>query len=321
MENRRKGILYLAILLFSWPSFVSAETAIRIACSGALNAAIPMFLGEQKKIFAKEGLTVEVIGTQSEQIAMQALVSGGVQYVCSSAAGFFYLAKQGGDVVGVASWDNSSPYSLATREKMKDLKELKGMRLATSGAGGRADAFTRFILAKMGLDPRKDAQIMAISGGSGIRLAALVSARIDGTLIAPTQSKHAEKLGLTVIPVPMDYIQGIILTRRSYLDKNRDSVKAFLRGLAESVRALLADKETSSKLMSRVLKIRDAEALDDAYRILSSEAVPDLFPTEDGINNVLKTLSYGDPSFAKFSPAKYFDLSVIEELKAERGQR
>ncbi|TMA06462.1 MAG: ABC transporter substrate-binding protein, partial [Deltaproteobacteria bacterium] len=210
----------------------------------------------------------------------------------------------------------SSPYSVGSRLKIRDLRELKGKRIASSGAGGRADAFIRFMLAKVGLDARTDAQIIPLSGGSAVRLAAVVSGNIDATLISTLQGRYAEKLGLTVITVPLEYMWGINLTRKSFLEKNRGAVKAYLRGLAESVRALIADKEATIALMSQVLRINDMESLDYSYEIMKAEARPDLFPTEESIVNVLKTMSYEDPAFASIPPYKYFDLSLIEELKS-----
>ena len=119
-----------------------------------------------------------------------------------------------------------------------------------------------------------------------------------------------------MITVPLEYMWGINLTRKSFLEKNRGAVKAYLRGLAESVRALIADKETTMALMSQVLRINDMESLDYSYEIMKAEARPDLFPTEESIVNVLKTMSYEDPAFASIPPYKYFDLSLIEELKS-----
>lgn len=311
-------IVALAILplwLHAIPA--SAQTLIRVATPGAVTGAIPIFLGMKKGIFQKYGLNVEVIATRNEQMNMQALVSDSVQFLTSSSTGLFYLGRQGLDVVGLCSWNNSSPYSLGSRLKIKDLRELKGKKIASSGAGGRADAFIRFMLAKVGLDFKRDAQIIPLSGGSGIRLAAVVSGNIDATLISPLQGKHAEKLGLTVIPIPLEYIWGINLTRKSFLEKNRGTVKAYLRALAESVRALMADKETTIAVMSRALRIDDLESLDYSYRTMRAEARPDLFPTEEAIVNVLKTMSYEDPAFASIPPFRYFDLSLIEELKSE----
>ena len=308
-----KRIVTAFCLVLLW---ISTQTLIRVATPGALTGAIPIYLGAKKGIFNKYGLTVEVIATRNETMNMQALMSNSVQFLTSSTTGLFYLGKQAADAVGLCSWNNSSPYSLGSRLKIKDLKELRGKRIASSGAGGRADAFIRFMLAKVGLDARTDAQIIPLSGGSAVRLAAVVSGNIDATLISTLQGRYAEKLGLTVITVPLEYMWGINLTRKSFLEKNRGAVKAYLRGLAESVRALIADKEATIALMSQVLRINDMESLDYSYEIMKAEARPDLFPTEESIVNVLKTMSYEDPAFASIPPYKYFDLSLIEELKS-----
>jgi ABC-type nitrate/sulfonate/bicarbonate transport system substrate-binding protein len=317
MQHRRRifTIVIFVLLLGAGPGV--AQTLLRIATPGALTGALPIYLGAKKGVFSKYGLTVEVIATRNEQMNMQALMSDSVQFLTSNSTGLFYLGKQGLDAVGLASWNNSSPYSLATRLKIKDLKELKGWKIASSGAGGRADAFIRFMLAKVGLDHRTDAQIIPLSGGSSVRLAAVVSGNLDATLISTLQGRQAEKLGLTVIPVPLEYIWGINLTRRSYLSKNRDTVKNYLRGLSDSVRLMMADKAATIAVMRQVLKIDDADSLEDAYKTMSADSRPDLFPTEEAIVNVLRTMSYEDPAFMSIPPYKFFDLSLIQELKPE----
>jgi sulfonate transport system substrate-binding protein len=317
MRHRHFLAAITLILMLATARQARPEVLLRVATPGALTGALPIYLGAKKGIFSKYGLSVEVIATRNEQMNMQALMSDSVQFLTSSSTGLFYLGKQGLDAVGLASWNNSSPYSLASRLKIKDLKELKGRKIASSGAGGRADAYIRFALSKVGLDPRTDAQIIPLSGGSSVRLAAVVSGNLDATLISTLQGRQAEKLGLTVIPVPLEYIWGINLTRRSYLSKNRELVKNYLRGLSDSVRLMMADKASTIAVMQQVLKIDDADSLEYAYRSMRADSRPDLFPTEEAIVNVLRTMSYEDQAFLSIPPYKFFDLSLIQELKAE----
>ena len=317
MTCTRTATLLVFFFLFLITTPLAAQTLLRVATPGALTGALPIYLGAKKGVFAKYGLTVEVIATRNEQMNMQALMSDSVQFLTSSTTGLFYLGKQGLDGVGIASWNNGSPYSLGSRFKIKDLKELKGKKIASSGAGGRADAFIRFMLAKVGLDPKTDAQIIPLSGGSAVRLAAVLSGNLDATLISSLQGRHAEKLGLTVIEVPLEYMWGINLTRRSFMTKNRELVKNYLRGLSDSVRLLMADKASTFAVMSQVLRIDDQESLEYSYRIMRADSRPDLFPTEESIINVLKTMSYEDRAFLSIPPFKFFDLSLIQELKSE----
>jgi ABC-type nitrate/sulfonate/bicarbonate transport system substrate-binding protein len=302
MQHRRAIFTIVLLLSLLSPSLGAAQTLLRVATPGALTGALPIYLGAKKGVFSKYGLSVEVIATRNEQMNMQALMSDSVQFLTSSSTGLFYLGKQGLDAVGLASWNNSSPYSLASRIKIKELKELKGRKIASSGAGGRADAYIRFMLAKVGLDYRSDAQIIPLSGGSAVRLAAVVSGNLDATLISSLQGRQAEKLGLTVIPVPLEYIWGINITRRSFMNKNREVVKNYLRGLAESVRLMMADRASTLAVMAQVLKIDDADSLEYAYKTMRADSRPDLFPTEEAIVNVLRTMSYEDPAF-RLDPA------------------
>lgn len=101
------------------------------------------------------------------------------------------------------------------------------------------------------------------------------------------------------------------------MSKNRETVKNYLRGLAESVRLMMADKDSTLAVMSQVLRIDDRESLEYSYRIMKADARPDLFPTEEAIVNVLKTMVYEDPAFGSIPPYKFFDLSLIQELKSE----
>ena len=159
----------------------AAQTLLRVATPGALTGALPIYLGAKRGVFQRYGLTVEVIATRNEQMNMQALMSDSVQFLTSSSTGLFYLGKQGLDAVGIASWNNASPY-----------------------------------------------------------------------------------------PV-----------------------------------------------MAQVLKIDDRDSLEYSYRIMKADARPDLFPTAEATVNVLKTMVYEDPAFGQIPPYKFFDLSLVQELKAE----
>lgn len=74
MKNRR--LFFLVVLLIAaLPALpTGAQTLLRIATPGALTGALPIYLGAQKGVFSKYGLTVEVIATRNEQMNMQALI-------------------------------------------------------------------------------------------------------------------------------------------------------------------------------------------------------------------------------------------------------
>ena len=183
MQHRRAIFTIVLLLSLLSPSLGAAQTLLRVATPGALTGALPIYLGAKKGVFSKYGLTVEVIATRNEQMNMQALMSDSVQFLTSSSTGLFYLGKQGLDAVGLASWNNSSPYSLASRIKIKELQGIKRQqdRLQRRRRSRRR---VHSVHARPGRArlPQTDAQIMPLSGGSAVRLAAVVSGNLDATL-------------------------------------------------------------------------------------------------------------------------------------------
>src|SRR5262249_32719915 len=86
------------------------------------------------------------------------------------------------------------------------------------------------------------------SGPAANRLIALSSGALDATLLAPPETGEATRMGLPTIAHMTDlkaaaFPMNVIATRRSFLDKNRDVVKRFLRAHGESTYHFIPNKE------------------------------------------------------------------------------
>ena len=312
-------ILFIFLLFpFSFPA--AAETVIHVGVPASQTSAIPIHIGAKMGIFSKYGLRVEPIVIPNGRVNINALISGNTEFINGSSPELFFLGEQGGDIIGVGCWDNSSPYDLVSREKFQSVKELKGKRLAAGGFMDKSHLFLKLVLSKEGLDTGKDVGLIFI-GGSSARLGMLAAGKIDAGPAAPEFAKQAEKLSLFIMPVQIPYAKGLITTRKSYLQKNRETIKIYLKGYMESVDYLIKNKEESMRIMAQVFKLRDAVVLDYAYEVLKAHAQPDLYPSEEGIRNVLKTMAYEDPRFALVPPFKHFDLSLIRELRPSKEAR
>jgi ABC-type nitrate/sulfonate/bicarbonate transport system substrate-binding protein len=297
-----------------------AETTIRVGVPASQTSAIPLHIGAQRDLFSKYGLKVEPIVIANGRTNISALISGNTQFIIGSSPELFFVGEQGGDIVGIGCWDNSSPYSLISREKIRSAKDLKGKRLAVGGVMDKSHLFLKLLLTQEGLDPEKDVEMLFV-GGSSARLGMLGAGKLDAAPAAPEFGKRAEKLGLYSVPIAMQYPKGLITTRKSFIATNRDVVRSFLRGYMESVRYLIQNKEGSVQVMARVFKLQDKPVLDYAYDVLKNGAVVDLIPTEEGIKNVLRTMSYEDARFSKIPPWKHFDLALVKELRVSAEAR
>ncbi|HTN70330.1 MAG TPA: ABC transporter substrate-binding protein, partial [Methylomirabilota bacterium] len=197
-----RGFFAVISLLFALDFFSlegHAQTIIRVGVPASQTSSLPIYVGVQREIFAKYGLRVQPIVIPNGRVNISALISGNTEFIYGSSPELFFIGEQGGDIVGVGCWDNSSPYDLISREKIGTLKGLKGKRLAAGGVMDKSHLFLKLLLTQQGLDPEKDVEIVFI-GGSSARLGMLGAGKIDAAPAAPEFGKRAEKLGLYSVP-------------------------------------------------------------------------------------------------------------------------
>ena len=102
-------------------------------------------------------------------------------------------------------------------------------------------------------------------GGVAERLTALKAGALDGVLLAPDQRFQAEKMGFHAVielsKLGIEYPLNGIVTRGQFLRTNRDTAKRFLRAWSEGIRILKTDRNFSSKVLGRYLRVDDPEVL------------------------------------------------------------
>ncbi|MBI3001627.1 MAG: ABC transporter substrate-binding protein, partial [Deltaproteobacteria bacterium] len=125
------SILAVCLSLFSFP-FASSEVVaqnIKITAgqAGITVGASFFFIAKKENLYAKHGLDVTVIPTNTAN-AVQAMLSGSMQ-LCTGcgAAAFVTATLQGASpFVLVSSWVNVLPYTVMVHKDIKRPEDLKG---------------------------------------------------------------------------------------------------------------------------------------------------------------------------------------------------
>jgi ABC-type nitrate/sulfonate/bicarbonate transport system substrate-binding protein len=117
--------------------------------------------------------------------------------------------------------------------------------------------------------------------------------------------------------LPIDYPLNGIVTRRQFLRGSRDTAKRFLRAWSEGIRVLKTDKEFSSRVLGKYLRVDDPEVLDKSYETYRTvfRSVPS--PDRKAIEFALERLADQSPELAKRNPDDFIDDSLIAELASE----
>jgi len=299
-----------------------AQETMRVAIPLFPTVAFPLLVASDKGFFQKEGLIVEPIRINSAPTTYQALISGDVHAAVGAPAGLLPSHSQGAEIITVGSWDNWVPYVWVTREKINDIRELRGKKIGVNRAGSKPWLIIHVLLQDAGLDPVKDLNLLQMGGGSQERVAALMRGGIDATLADALLEPIMVKRGFFALRgKPTPFMNGPIAVKRSYLASQRPSVKKFVKAFSDSTRYLIDNKEGTMRPLTQLLNSNDPQVVDFAYQYLHSNSEATLYPPDEAIKNLIRMSSYMDRKLGSISADKVVDLSILDELGTKRNQR
>ena len=312
--------IFALALLFDWAS-VGAQTLdkIRLGYSGTGINNYVLDMGKRQGIFRKNGIDVEAVYVSSGSLLSQALIAGTFDLSFSQGSEAMIAKLRGADVRIAAVIANRFNHVYLAAPSITSFKQLKGKKVAVSRFGSGSHFQTNLALKDGGLDPEKDVTVLQI-GNSGARITAILSGVVDGTIMAADFVPRAKKEGFNVLADLADTkIEYPFLSLNfvgSYLDRNQKQVKALIKSMSESIRALQTDSVMAKAVIRSALRIDDTATVD--YALARSIQVLDRrpFPTPGGIQTVLDELSKEAKGKAwKFED--FVDLRALRELEKE----
>ena len=171
MKKRKPRVFFVLVFLIeSLASAAFGQEKIRVGVPLFPTISFPVFLAQAKGIFQKNGLTAEIIRINSEPTTYQALISGDIDATSGAPTGLVQSNLQGFAVVSLGSWDNLVSYTVATREKIDDLAQLKGKKIGVNRLGGKSSLVLRVMLEDAGLNSSRDVTLLQLGDRKSTRL-------------------------------------------------------------------------------------------------------------------------------------------------------
>jgi ABC-type nitrate/sulfonate/bicarbonate transport system substrate-binding protein len=319
-----KGFALILFALFLLPSWGQAQTKLK-------NLVVPYPLGGSTSYFwvayrsgsfEKYGLRIQPIYVRGGRAAVQALLAGEAQIEMQGGSTAIYAWGQGAkDLVFVGAVGNKLDYILATSPKIKKPEDLKGKRIAISQLGASTDFIARLALKRLGLNPEHDA-ILVGAGGAGERWTALNAGQVDAALFQPPFTLLAREAGFPVLidfsKIDFQYSVSAVLTTRSFIRAERETVMNFMRGLADGMDFYRDEKnkEKVIRFLGDYYRSKATRELEETRRVYS-RVTPGLpYVTAKAIENVI----VNDKSLAGLGlkAEDMLDLSFLKKLEEER---
>jgi NitT/TauT family transport system substrate-binding protein len=312
-----KYILVILSLMISLAA--RAQESVVVNYDGYAGFQGPIWATKDLGLFDKYGLKTELVLIAGSPRGMAALMSGSSHFAQGSASAPIPIRLRGGDIVIVAAALNRFPFSVVTQREIRKPADLVGKKIGILNFGGSNDLAITLAFKEWNI-PRQAVTVFA-SGGAPERLAALSTKAIDATVLSPPETVAAARMGMNILAHLSDlkaaFPQTVITVRRSFLEKNRDTVKRFVRAYSEAIHVFKTDKAKGSAVYTKRLKQQDAKVIEDTYDYFAPKFSFPPRVDRDGIRNALELVTALPEPKGDINLEQFIDESVIDELERE----
>lgn len=297
-----------------------APAKVRISQSAVAARSTVLWIAQEKGLFAKHGVDMEVVYLRSSPLQMTALSTGEVQFAASGGSPFLFAVSGGQDLKIIAGQGNRLYYHLVVRPEIKEAKDLRGKRFGVTNIGGTTWMATYLTLEHLGLDATRDRISINGLGNQTILAQAVEAGNIDATLLDPFLSRGPKSKGLTVLVdlyrAKIPFMSGTVAVSGNYLREHPEVVEAVLKALIEAQAFVAAPANRSAVLqtMSRHMKLSNPALLEDGYQDLQVGVEKKPYAQVDGLRNIQRMMATLNPKVKSVRVEDLIDNRFIRKL-------
>ena len=314
MRHCRVTILIVLIALLATTDYAAGQlTSVKIGHNAFTDETV-FYLGRDVGIFKKHGIHLELIYIPGGSLSVQALIGNSLDMLLAGGTPLVYAVLKGADLKFIAGLNNRMPYVLVARDGINSPEQLRGKKIGISRFGSNTDFVVKLAATQMGLNPKRDVQIIQV-GGPDARVVALKNGIVDATVITPELVLLGKKLGYhtlyDLVEKGIEYLQIGVAARTDYLKSQNDTARRLTRAYLESIRYYVSHREEAIKESLKLLKIDDRQAAAAGYDYRLQTLPADGKLSVKGMQLVIDAAAEDDPKAKSLTPQQLFDLSFL----------
>ena len=305
------------------PASASVRTApvtLRLALPTMSADFLWTYVAKDAGIFADNGIDADVQYIASTQ-SVTALVAGQVDVSLGAGSDVLSAAAGGADLVVVAVPSPNYPFIFEAAPGINGPNELKGKKVGVSSIGSSSDIATRVALRKLGLDPEKDVNIVAV-GSAQERTAAALAGAIQGAVSLVPDNLVLEDKGwkplFNLVDLGLPAVQNVVAFDRKLLTARRDVAQRFVDSLVLAIAREHKDRPFSIEMIRKWSKIDDPKKAEVTYDFYAKihPALP--YPKVEHFADAKALLGVINEKVKTFDVTKLLDDSLLRSA-ADRG--
>jgi NitT/TauT family transport system substrate-binding protein len=309
------AVLLLALLIHVPLDAQTKRIAVAYSAISATQAAF--YLAKDANIFEKDGLYVDPVYVAGGSRVSQAVIAG--EFTVALAGGNIVFANlAGGDIVTFGGVVNVPSFYLYVQPSIKRQEDLRSKTLGITRYGASTDFTLRYLLKKWGLEPDRDVKVIQMGGQPEI-LAGMQAGVIHGGILSSPGDFKAKKAGFMMLAnfakTGLDYPTTSLVSTRSTIKADRETLKRFLMAYSEAVDRLFRDKELAMKVIGKWTRTQDRETLESSYEYATNfiERPPRL--PYKAIETILAQAAETDPRARGRKADEFLDPTIYNELE------
>jgi len=306
----------LFLILLSTPLHAQTKR-IAVAYSAISATQTAFYIAKEGGYFEKNGLFVDPVYVASGTKVAQAVIAG--EFPVALAGGIIVSADlAGGDIAIIGGVVNVPAFYVIVDPSIKKPEDLKGKAIGITRYGSSTDFSIRYLVKKWGMEPDKDIKILQMGGQPEI-LAGMQAGVIKGGVLSSPADFKAKKAGFQLLidfkKVGLDYPTVSLVSARSFIKKDPQTVRRFLMAYSEATERLYRDKEFSMKVLGKYTRTEDREALESAYTYATTfvERLPRL--PYKAVETILAQVAETDPRAKTHKSEDFIDPTFYNELE------
>ena len=310
-------LLGLFLLGVSYADGADNLKKVRLAYAGWEVGTAIAYVGIDAGIFKQYDLEVEEVFIRDPLSAgIQSLIGADFLIGFGNPLAILQPMLSGADIVSLGTHVSAVPSRMGVSADISEIKDLKGKKIGVSGIGERSDLLARVILRRAGLDPVKDVEIVS-AGLAPNRVAALSKNFIQGAPLTPEIADRAKQLGLKILEVKdVPLITAMLMTTRSFIKKDEEAVRRFIKGYLAATHFYLTRKKESIAIIRKYFGGTDPSALENMYNAFAAQLTPLPLPNREAAQALIDAASVVNPKLNNIKPVDLFEPRFLEELRA-----
>jgi ABC-type nitrate/sulfonate/bicarbonate transport system substrate-binding protein len=297
----------------------SALTRVVIGYPSPTPRVSPLWIAQDLDFFGKYGLSAQLVLVRNNQMLAAGLAAGDIDFGYTGATTVLGAAAAGVELKIVAGFVSRGRGYLVVRPEIKKPADLTGKRFGVQSIGGTLWMYAMLTLEQLGLDPARDRIQFLVVGDQTVMVRAVEASVVDAAVLTTrTFTLSLKQKGFPVLAevTPAMAATGIV-TRKSFLEKNPDTLTNLMKALIEGEYFTLAPSGKSQviKTIMNRLKLNDASLAEEGYADVLKEFEPKPYPSLEGLKNMQRLLAMQNPKLADVNAANLMDISFMRKLE------